>query len=86
MTLKQYGTEQLDELALRMLDVAALFRELAKQQRQGDAQPIPLHDRKLLEWLSGIEIWAEDARGRQQTELIRQRGAQRAQKIARKKA
>jgi hypothetical protein len=86
MTLKQYGAEQLDDLALRVLDVAALFRDLANQQRQGGAQPIPLHDRKLLQWLSAIEIWAEDARGRQQTELIRQRGAQRAQMSASKKS
>ena len=86
MTLQQYGPERLDELALRMLDVAALFRDMARQQRQGDSNAtVGLHDRKLLEWLSSIEVWAEDARGRQQTEMIRKRGAERAQSMARKK-
>ncbi|MCE9554121.1 MAG: hypothetical protein K8T91_12200 [Planctomycetes bacterium] len=86
MTLQQYGPERLDELALRMLDVASLFRDMANQQRQGDPKAaVGLHDRKLLEWLSSIEVWAEDARGRQQTEVIRKRGAERAQTMARKK-
>ena len=85
MTLQPYGSESFDELALRMLDVAAVFRDMARLQRQGNVKSVGLHDRKLLEWVANIEIWAQDARGRQQTELVRQRGAQRAQSVGRKK-
>jgi len=85
MTLQQYKPESFDELALRLLDAAALMRDLAHQQRHSGVKAVGLNDRKLLEWLGNIEVWAQDARGRQQTEFVRKRGSERAQSTGRRK-
>jgi len=82
MTLQQYGPERFDDIALRLIDLAALMREMAEQHREGKVKALALNDRKLREWLGNIEAWAEQARGRQQTEIIRQRGIERAKETS----
>ncbi|MCE9544124.1 MAG: hypothetical protein K8T25_01160 [Planctomycetia bacterium] len=78
MTLQPYGPDQLDELAWRAFDLAALLRQIGQMARSGGLGSVPLHDKKPREWLSNLEVWAHDAQGRMQTELVRNRGAKRA--------
>ena len=58
MTLQAYSPEQLDELALRMLDVCAQLRGAARICREEGLPAVELHDRKALEWLENLEKWA----------------------------
>jgi hypothetical protein len=85
MTLERYDSQRFDELALRLLDVAAMFHQMGAQQQQEDLESIRLNDRKLLEWLGNIEVWAQDARGRLNAEVARIQGAKRARALARKR-
>lgn len=85
MTLQPYGSDTFEDMAARLVEISGKFRDMAKQQRQSGLKPIKLNDRKLQEWFNHIEIWAQDANGRQQTDFVRQRGAERANKAKRKK-
>ncbi len=58
MTLKPYGPEKLDQLALRLLDLSGILRQMANNSREQDVANLPLHDRKALLWLENIEHWA----------------------------
>lgn len=86
MTLQTYDAESFEELASRLVEVSGKFREMAKQQKQSGLKPVKLNARKLQEWFDYIEIWAQAASGRQLTESLKQRGAQRAAKAKRKKS
>ena len=63
MTLEPYDPDRLDSLSLRVLDLCARLRNLARQSREEQLPPIDLHDRKALEWLEKLEDWLCD-RGR----------------------
>lgn len=85
MTLQTYDAKAFDDMAARLVELSGKFKEVAKQQRQLGLKSIDLNDRKLLEWISYIEIWAQSSKGRQMTESVRQRGTQRAEKVKGKK-
>ncbi len=87
MTLEPYTREKLDELTLRMLDLTAKVRQMAEIAAASNAAgsgdgPLPLHDRKALQWLASLEDWAHDSLSRLQMAQIKRRGAKRAEQFS----
>ena len=72
MTLQSYSADKFDDLATRLIEISGKFRELAKIQKQSGIKAISLNDRKLQEWMIHIEVWAQDAAGRQQRDCRRE--------------
>lgn len=81
MTLANYTSGQLDELALRLLDIAALFREMAVRSRQQEIEPLPLHDRKAQEWCDKLEHWARRAQAEMDVKMRMARATRRARSV-----
>lgn len=78
MTLEQYNTDKLDELALRLLDLGAIIRRISVECRENSLDGFALHDKKALEWLNKLDDWARECDGRLQTQLVKQKAAIRA--------
>lgn len=78
MTLQPYSPENLDELALRALDLAASLREMAKKCRMNDMPSVELHAHKAIEWLGRLEEWAQKSSADLEVKIIGQKGAKRA--------
>ncbi len=66
-------------LALRLLDVAALVREMANSSRENHIESLPLHSNKAQEWMGRLEEWAHDGAARLELQVMRERGARRSQ-------
>ena len=81
MTLIPYQSDQFDRLALRFLDLAAVFREIAQKSRDSGIDVVPVHDKKANEWLSKLEFWAEEARQRYELAAMRNLGAKKAKEV-----
>ena len=58
MTYNRYLPEQLDQLVLRIFDVAAMLREVSQSARRAKLDDIPMHDRKAVLWCEQLEQWA----------------------------
>lgn len=58
MTIKIYTPDKLDQLALRLFDVAADIRSMAKRLNQSELDDIPLNDKKAMLLLDEMEMWA----------------------------
>ena len=58
MTYNRYSPEKLDQLVLRILDVAALLREISQNAKRAKLDDIPMHDRKAVLWCEQLEQWA----------------------------
>lgn len=82
MTLQPYSPEQLDELALRTLDLAASLREMAKKSRENDIPSVDLHARKAVEWLGRLEEWVQKSAADLDRKIIGHRGTKRARQSA----
>ena len=82
MTLKPYNADELDQLALRILDVSCQLRQMSIAKRDTPGLELAVHEKKALEWLAHLEQWAADARARLEMATIRQRGAKLASKIS----
>lgn len=82
MTLAPFPPERLDALALRLLDLAGVVRQMANKSRENVVDEFELHGQKVDEWLAHLEDWAHDGAARLETALIRQRGVRRAQSAA----
>lgn len=82
MTLVPFPPESLDELALRLFDLAAIARQMANASRENELSDFELHANKVNEWLGKMESWAHDSSARLETAVIRQRGIRRAQAIS----
>jgi hypothetical protein len=80
MTLVPYSEAQLDQLALRLLDLAVTMRRMANACRDNTPPGFTLHDKKALEWLDRLDDWAHDSEMRLDTALLKQRAEQRAAK------
>ena len=78
MTLQSHDPEQLDELALRALDLAGIFREMSRVIREEEIDGIALHARKPGDWFASLEQWAHEAKTKLDTLVVKQRGARRA--------
>ena len=58
MTYNRYSPEKLDQLVLRIFDVAALLREISQSAKKTKLDDIPMHDRKAVLWCEQLERWA----------------------------
>ncbi|MEX2188565.1 MAG: hypothetical protein WD875_17285 [Pirellulales bacterium] len=81
MTLIPYQSDQFDRLALRFLDLAATFREIAQRSRDDGIEQVAVHDKKANEWLNKLEFWAEEARQRFELAAMRNLGARKAKEL-----
>jgi len=76
MTLQLYTPEKLDHLALQLLDLAGVLRNMANRSREHGIADLPIHDKKALEWCASLDHWAHKAQA--EVELrIRQAMAER---------
>jgi hypothetical protein len=78
MTLIPYDAERLDQLALRLLDLAAVLRRMGSTSRDHELDQYKMHDKKALEWLSQLEEWAQRGAGDMEVEVVRQKARRRA--------
>jgi predicted AAA+ superfamily ATPase len=82
MTREPYTPRQFDELALRMLDLSGILRKMSVSARESGLESTAIHDRKALEYLAKLELWAHKAESDLQRELLQHRGDQLAQQMA----
>lgn len=75
MTLERYRPADLDQLALRALDISARLRRMAQQAENSDIDAAELNAKKALEWLEKLERWTEKAEAGLQLQILRARGA-----------
>lgn len=83
MTLVPYTPERLDELALRLYDVAGLVRQMGHTMRRETLAERVIHDRKALEWIDKLEDWCQKSEAGLEAAVRRARGARRAASFAR---
>jgi len=79
MTLNAYNPEQLDQFALRLLDLAGMIREMARRARDAEVQSLALNDRKAQEWYGKLERWVLKAQAELDGEIRVARAERRAQ-------
>ena len=77
MTLKTYDPSQLDQFALRLLDMAAIMRRMANRSREHDVADFPLHDKKALEWCAKLEQWAHKTQADLEVKIIQDQAEHR---------
>ena len=58
MTYNRYSPEQLDQLVLRIFDIAAMLRDISQNSKKAQLDDIPMHDRKAVLWCEQLEQWA----------------------------
>lgn len=80
MTLEPYDPDRLDALALRMLDLCARVRAMARQGRQEGIDRLELHDRKAREYLDRFEQWLFKAEAELPRAVMKTRGQRHAEK------
>lgn len=78
MTLKPYSPDQLDSLALRMLDLAGILREMSHLCRDCDIADFMLHDKKAKQWCDNLDRWARKSRAELEMRAIDAKTNQRA--------
>lgn len=78
MTLIPYDAQRLDDIALRILDLAGAVRRMSTLCRENDLSTVNIHDKKAQEWIGRLDDWARDADARLQTAAIKARAVQRA--------
>ena len=78
MTLKPYDAHMLDDLALRLLDLAALLRRMALRSRENGVEDLAIHDKKAREWIGNLERWARKSLADVELRILEGRASQRA--------
>ena len=78
MTLKPYDAQMLDDLALRLLDLAGLFRRMALRSRENRIEDLAIHDKKAREWIGNLERWARKSLADVEMRILEARASQRA--------
>ena len=81
MTLEPYDQRRIDNLSLRVFDIATTLRNMATLARENDLHQFVLHDKKALEWLAKLEDWSHKSRGALELAAHRSRGARRAVEV-----
>jgi hypothetical protein len=79
MTLIHYNAERLDQLSLRLFDLAAELRRMGATSRSHELDQYKMHDKKALEWLSQLEEWVQRSAGDMEVEIVRQKARRRAE-------
>jgi hypothetical protein len=82
MTLELYDADRLDQTALRILDIAAAFRQMADALRRSPEIELAMHDKKAAEWLAHLERWAAESHARLEMALVKRRGAKSAERFS----
>jgi hypothetical protein len=80
MTLVPYSPDGLDQLSLRVLDLCARLRQLARLSRETELAEVELHDRKALEWLDKLDEWLLRAEADVQLAVNKNKGKRLADK------
>jgi hypothetical protein len=78
MTLQPYSPQKLDQLALHLLDLAAMMREMANRSREHEIADLALHDKKALEWCARLQNWAHKAQTEVELKIRRAKAQRRA--------
>lgn len=81
MTLARFSASSLDNMALRILDLAATVRHIANICRENEVEDLSLHVNKVHEWIGHLEEWAHEGVGKLETDLIKSRAKQRAEQL-----
>lgn len=81
MTLQPYTPQKLDDLALRLLDLAGNVRQMASRQRERGIADLPLHDKKALEWCAKLEQWAHKTRADLEVRILQDKADRRARAL-----
>ena len=84
MTLQTYDPQKLDQLALRLLDLAGMARQMAQQSREHGIVDLALHDKKALEWCVNLEQWANKTKADLDVRILQQKAEQRERAAAAK--
>jgi hypothetical protein len=82
MTLQTYDPQKLDQLALRLLDLAATVRQMANHSREYGIADLVLHDKKALEWCLKLEQWARKTRADLEVRVLQEKAEQRGRAAA----
>ena len=85
MTLQAYDPDKLDQLALRVLDLSCIFRNMGSKARADQPSRLNLQDRKAHEWISNLEQWARKAETELEMAILRNKGTARAAETPRRK-
>jgi hypothetical protein len=78
MTRNPYDPPKLDQVALRLLDLAATIRQMALRAREFPVQGFALHDKKASEWVAKLERWAQKSAAELEMRILEARAQQRA--------
>lgn len=62
MTLEKYSPEKIDECVLRLFDIAAELRCMAREARKRGVDAVPVHDKKALLWIENLEQWSRKSK------------------------
>ena len=82
MTLKPYNADELDQLALRILDISHDLRQISLTKRKIPGLNLAMHEKKALEWIAQLERWAADALTAARTRLDPARGSREASRFS----
>jgi hypothetical protein len=82
MTLLKYQSRDLDDLALRVVDLASSLREMSKTCEENEILEIPMHSKKALDWLDNLEQWARKCQNDLAITVIKHRAARDAKRAA----
>ena len=85
MTLQPYDVQKLDCLAIRLLDLAAIAREMSTICDEYDIQTFALHDQKARQWWENLDRWLHKARAELEMKAIDARATGRAKAATRRK-
>ena len=77
MTLQTYDPQKLDQFALRLLDVAAMVRQMATRSREYGVADLAVHDKKALEWCAKLEQWAHKTQADLEVRILQEKAEQR---------
>ena len=82
MTLQAYDPGQVDQFALRLLDLAAILRQMANRSRENDIADFALHDKKALEWCAKLEQWAHKTQADLEVRILQDKAERRGRAAA----
>jgi hypothetical protein len=82
MTLQVYNPHKLDQFALRLLDIAAVVREMAHKSRESGITDLAVHDKKAAEWCANLEQWARKTQADLEVRLLQDKAERRGRAAA----
>lgn len=82
MTLQTYDPTQLDQLALRFLDLASMVRKMAHDSREYGVVDLTLHDKKAIEWCLKLEQWARKTQADLEIRILQDKAEKRGRAAA----